>query len=895
MGAATTDSPDTDSGSSTDKTKVKDNTAPTTGSPDGVLQTATNLAAPENSKLINQSNNPAQFIERLSGVLPAVAFVDNTQAEKAALQKQGREGDGDDGSGDKTPPNVKKDDQGRVIEVDYPNNTSRKFGYDDQGNLNSITQPDGRTIVLKDGKWQYENSTDQRTHEDPSGGGSGSGRSGEVPGAHAINGALGEVEPDIINPIIGSDGTFTYQTRDGGFTNINADGTQSRVKDASIVRSDIDNNVTEIDYPDGTRRQFGYKNGKLDTVTENGQTYTVKDGQLYDADGKPTGIKNPDVTSDGTYRFQDTSGNKIDVHSNLTRDVHKPDGSTVRSDKNGNVTEIDYADGSSRTFGYDDKGHLNKITDRDGKVYNFEQTVSIAGIPIGTWKDADGKPAPFLLAKADGDGTFTQTFGNGRVERQFTTGASQKTDGSVSDINDAAQKIHDAATKGISILGQNFPTPDKDQINQILDRLSTADREQLMRQYEQLYGVSLKDDLRNRLGDGSAHAQLLLNDADLRTAGLTTFSDPEARAMWDRTIDSFERRAKAQGMSEADIARHEQEYLQYLQSHASEKSGADLVRDVQKVMAKNAKPEMIEVSTDHFNIKIENFGDVTPQQVEQLKKDLEEAYKKYQDYYGVDINTVMGRKYEYQVISPEELGWSGGGTYSTVSAITNDVLPGLTSTKPGEREGALNILYHELANGWATLYATKNDKAIPTPGWYGAEGQAGFYKSHLLLDQGYTASVESEYQQALRDFQRYQDDVKAGRKPDDGENSAASHVIIESLYQKFGYGPMQEIDKKIQSGELQFDPNASPEENNGRLIYALAQATHTNLLDFMDKYNIPVTDEWRQKIQALGYADSGMQLATTSVPGARQNGTGDTNGTRQRDHDPAEPPPAHDR
>ncbi|HEY9713404.1 MAG TPA: hypothetical protein V6C72_08030, partial [Chroococcales cyanobacterium] len=343
----------------------------TTDEQNTVLRKDTDLAKPSNVELLKLKQGPGQKLESLDGILPSLS-----------LMHPGG-GNGDAG-------NVKKNQAGQVVEVDYPNNTKRQFGYDSNGKLDKIVQPSGEVDVLKNGQWTVDS-----TQPPPSG-------PGEGPGSSPISSRGGQ--PDIVDASVGPDGTLNYSKHDGSKVNVFNDGTQTMVtKNLTMVNSDANGSVTEISYPNGDDRQFTYdqQTHQITGIIENGKTYTVKQQSTTNADGsksseyvilgpdgKPTGNTNPSVGSDGTYSFQDSSKNRVNINPDESQTINTESDGTIKKDPGGKTTEIDYPNGKSRKFSYNSSGQLDSITDADGKTYTY------AG-PLDEWVDSAGNPAKF--------------------------------------------------------------------------------------------------------------------------------------------------------------------------------------------------------------------------------------------------------------------------------------------------------------------------------------------------------------------------------------------------------------------------------------------------------------------------------------------------------------------
>jgi YD repeat-containing protein len=371
---------------------------------------------------------------------------------------------------------VKKNSQGQVIEVDFPNGKHRLFGYDKNGNLDSVVQPDGTVIQLVNGRWEY---------------------------------AQYETDADFLNPQVSSDGTLSYQTREGAYVNDFSDGSQTTVnKDLSIVKQDASGNVIEIDYADGSQRQFSRDaNGNISKIVENGKTYTVdRSGNIIGPDG-PTGKSYPNVTSDGRYSYIDQGIYLVKINTDQSQSIQAGFGLIIKNPA-GQITKIDYPGGASRKFGYDGHGQLNSITDTNGKTYTYAP-------PLGEWVDANGNAAPFSNPNLSADGTYSYIDANNKVVSDYVNGASTTTTQTIGQISQAAADIHNDIVLSTSGRGRSA------QINAILSKMSPADAAQLEEQYQNTYGVSLYSDL-GRSQD-TAGQQILTGDG-VRTAALMSGS-----------------------------------------------------------------------------------------------------------------------------------------------------------------------------------------------------------------------------------------------------------------------------------------------------------------------------------------------------------------------------------
>jgi YD repeat-containing protein len=98
------------------------------------------------------------------------------------------------------------------------------------------------------------------------------------------------------------------------------------VKTVDNISFNTAGQVTEVEYPNGTTRTFGYdKDGVLNQYTDvdGKEFYKKKNGQWADASGKPTGNTNYVVTVDGDFEYKDKAGVLQIVHADGSRDTVK--------------------------------------------------------------------------------------------------------------------------------------------------------------------------------------------------------------------------------------------------------------------------------------------------------------------------------------------------------------------------------------------------------------------------------------------------------------------------------------------------------------------------------------------------------------------------------------------
>lgn len=553
---------------------VADANAGTTNVVDG-----TNLADPRNTELLK----PTPLVLPNRDSLPGLVLTDDFGAPQPLqhneIQRPGEPPQGEVGK-------VTRDSEGRVISIEYPNGKKREFGYGENGQLNRVVQPNGQTFVLKDGKWVDENDLPRGGRSSMEPGGSGTGEGGVNRGGHVGNdsqsrgdetsasprehygnsnmdgdrggGSTGPREADFRNPQVNPDGTFSWETRDGSRNVAYTDGTSTRfLKDGGSVWMDDQDHITSVTNQNGDVSRFRYgPTGDISEVTENGVKYTVKDNELYDANDRPTGLKNPRVAPDGTYIVEDADGSFISKRTDNTTEIFKTDNSIIKKDKHGRITEIGYANGIDRKLEYNDKG-LASFTAPDG--------TKITGATV--------KP----------DGTLEYTDKDGKIHTDYTSGNSNITEKTAAELNEIAKKLHD----------DNNWFDDNRQLRKTIAGLSTADRIALDKAYEQQYGQSLTTRLKRDANDpfqlkrdNTNEALKLMAESQLTTAVLKKFSNPDhlKRAMDD--IADFKKRAADQGVPAGEIAKAMENAAKELEK--SRKPPDDQLKELEKSLGKTA-------------------------------------------------------------------------------------------------------------------------------------------------------------------------------------------------------------------------------------------------------------------------------------------------------------------
>jgi hypothetical protein len=193
------------------------------------------------------------------------------------------------------------------------------------------------------------------------------------------------------------------------------------------VSNDDQGRATEIEYPGGK-----------------------KTGIEYGADGQPSKIADRDGTSitkqdDGSWERKDAQGNTVDKYSEVAvvgGDIHmhradgtgqiqhhdgsntleKADKSSITTDRDGQVTDVYYGDGSKVKV-RNESGDQVEITDRDGGTYKKHED--------GTWSKYDAKGVPVDHV----NDVRVSPNGDMSVVRNDNTGTTRHTDGSRTEDN----------------------------------------------------------------------------------------------------------------------------------------------------------------------------------------------------------------------------------------------------------------------------------------------------------------------------------------------------------------------------------------------------------------------------------------------------------------------------
>lgn len=275
------------------------------------------------------------------------------------------------------------------------------------------------------------------------------------------------------------------------------------------------------------------------------------------------------------------------------------------------------------------------------------------------------------------------------------------------------------------------------------------------------------------------------------------------------------------------------------------------------------------LQTAHFDIYIEDSDDKHPlgpyyANIESL---LEYAWERYGDYTGYDPNSVLRGTpqqglYTYEILDPSDMwikGWGGGLTEFNTSQVANSTVPLMSPKQASENEFGIGVLWHELANGWGVVRSSYQGQLANLPEWYENEGHAGFLKYHAQIDGGYRAGSDGAYAQDIKVYDQYIADHKAGTSFT-GNQTEVTIVLLESLYGRYGWKVERGVDHLVQTGQLMFNKDTPEDEKSGVLAADISLIVHGNILPFLDANYIPVSSDWRQRIEAMHLAPANISI-----------------------------------
>ncbi len=256
------------------------------------------------------------------------------------------------------------------------------------------------------------------------------------------------------------------------------------------------------------------------------------------------------------------------------------------------------------------------------------------------------------------------------------------------------------------------------------------------------------------------------------------------------------------------------------------------------------------------------------------------GYRRLKTYTGYDLNALMNRihgnpdvhqpRYLYEVLPPDSMwvkGWRGGLTAWNHSQIATTLAPGLVPESARAGNPAIAILWHELSNGWANVFVDYRGRDTNLPWWFASEGHAGFWKQHILTDEGLPAEAVREYAGALTHYDRYLRDAGCtGRQGAERcDPGSIAHVMLESLWRRHGWAPFRAVYRAVQRGELLFPKDNDGREATGALAYEMSSAVRRDLVPWLAAHHLDVPADWASRVAARGWP-------ADTVPTARDLG-----------------------
>lgn len=351
--------------------------------------------------------------------------------------------------------------------------------------------------------------------------------------------------------------------------------------DGSTIYRDANNRVFGVRYPNGDMRTFTYNSkGEVDTVMENNRLYTVNgDRELVGPDGKPTGLKMPQVTKEGTYIFTDSQRGIHFQYSDRRESISQNDGSTLSKDGDGRITGIRYIDGTHRYFEYDERGRMNGIIDRDGKRYGFVASFDALGMRFGSFKAAGGTTMSDVSLEPDGTLRFEDQ--DGKLHTDYASGNSSRTTLTAGELRNMAMLLRIT----------DWAVTSNETIRETVAKLLPSDRVALDRQYKEMYGETLTDHLKaqrwNPLKREAVDATLsMLSEAHLREAVQKAFSDHRDVFAAETQLFDFNQRAARAGLTPEQIIAVREKAAAELQNN--DKSPKGKLESLEKIFTEAA-------------------------------------------------------------------------------------------------------------------------------------------------------------------------------------------------------------------------------------------------------------------------------------------------------------------
>lgn len=449
---------------------------------------------------------------------------------------------------------VKKDQSGRVTEVQYPDGNSRKFEYDSSGRMSRIIQPDGRVFESDNGVFRQPGSS--------------------TPGGFPP----GMFQHDVItNPRVENDGTITY-SENGLPTKVRPDGTSEVKVDGATVQRDAQDRPTKVEYKDGNVREFEYDGTKLSGITENGHKFSIHNEELYNPRGENTGRKNIYVGRTGHLSYTESNGDYRSFSPDGSQSTSKANGSYVDQNTEGKIVRIGSGSSNQLNLEYDQSGQLKSLKGSDGKSFDLHTSIDVNGAEKSEYRAADGSVMRDL--QVGHDGTLKYQDQNGKLHTRYSNGNHLVTTKTKEELDQRAKEINQG--NGVLSSGSH--------LQKSLEDLNAADKVALNESYRQQFGTTLKNELKSESwnpirGNNFKDALSSINEAELLAGINDRLKDPDSTKA-AKMLNDFSNSARTGGASPDSI------------NSTLEKANSDL--------QKSGSPEDVIKGLE------KNFGEVVP-------------------------------------------------------------------------------------------------------------------------------------------------------------------------------------------------------------------------------------------------------------------------------------------
>lgn len=395
--------------------------------------------------------------------------------------------------------------------------------------------------------------------------------------------------PKLFDVKVAPDGTVSYRNGDGSNITTRVDNSSTRSREGFVVETRGDGKVTDMRFANGDKSHVNYDGkGEITDYSLNDKNFRVINHKVYDSEGNDTGQRNPSVTPWGGISTFDQAGNATMRNFDGGSNTYNLDGSSVTKNADGQVTKVINSDQTSRTFTYDEHGHLNALTDAEGKVYEFKASVDFAGIRWGEFKSSDGSKLDNVSIDDKGVLRYHK---DGKIIEDHPGAYTSKTTLNAGEL----------MGKAVDINQSNWVGSTNSQITKTLEGMSSTDRVALDNEYKRMFGESLTDKLKGQMwnpikDDATGKALSSLADAHLKEEIAQQFSserDSSDLNVANRLLTAFDERARKQGLTPQEIAAGKENAVKSLEGAANkdrtsalDKAFADASPTVESLRAK---------------------------------------------------------------------------------------------------------------------------------------------------------------------------------------------------------------------------------------------------------------------------------------------------------------------